>query len=75
MPEYWKHYGSPNGEPGNLIIHECNSKDTTSPKLPLLERDEANLLLEVACFEVNSIPYGLDDEIVYLCPNDIIAPK
>ena len=32
------------------------------------------LLVEFACFEVNSIPYGKDSQDLYVCPNDILIP-
>ena len=43
-------------------------------KIPLLEKEEATLLIETACFQVNSIPYGADNEDIYLSPNDILVP-
>ena len=36
-----------------------------SEKLLLLEKEEAMLLVESPCFQVNSIPYGKDSEDLY----------
>ena len=38
-------------------------------KWAVLEIEEANLLLEIACFEGNAIPYARDDDFLYICPN------
>ena len=43
-------------------------------KLPLLEKEEVTLLIETACFQVNSIPNGADNEDLYLSPNNILVP-
>ena len=32
---------------------------------------EANLLMEIACYETSAIPYAKDDDVLYVCPNDI----
>ena len=44
-------------------------------KLPVLEREAATLLLEIACFETNAIPFGIDEEKLYICSNDILVPN
>ena len=44
-------------------------------KIPLLEKEEATLLIETACFQVNSIPYVADNEDLYLSPNAILVPS
>ena len=44
-------------------------------KLPLLEKEEATLLLETICFQVNAIPYAADHERLFLSPNDILVPN
>ena len=44
-------------------------------KLPILEREGANLLLEIACYEANGIPCAKYDDFLYICPNDIICPN
>ena len=43
-------------------------------KLPLLEKEEATLLIETASFQVNSVPYGPEHKDLYLSPNDILVP-
>ena len=48
-------------------------KTVHGEKLPLLEKEEAELLVELARFEANNISYGIDEEKVY--PNDIISPN
>ena len=37
-------------------------------------RGDATLLIETACFQVNSIPFGPDHEDLCLSPNDILVP-
>ena len=44
-------------------------------KLPLLEKEDATLLIKTACFQVNSIPYAADNEDLCLSPNDILVPS
>ena len=41
-----------------------------SEVFPLLEKKEAMFLVESAYFQVNSIPYGMDNEDLFVCPND-----
>ena len=43
-------------------------------KLPILLREEAALIMETACYSVNNIPYGRDNEGLFICPNDVLMP-
>ena len=44
-------------------------------KLPLLRREEAIIVMESACYSVNSIPYARDKEGLFISPNDILMPS
>ena len=44
-------------------------------RLPILMREEAAIIMESACFSVNSIPYAHDKEGLYIAPNDILTPS
>ena len=43
-------------------------------KLPILMREEAIIVMETACYLVNSIPYARDKEGLFICPNDVLMP-
>ena len=43
--------------------------------LPVLEKEEAALLMETACYVLNEIPYAADAESLYISPNDILIPS
>ena len=44
-------------------------------KLPILMREDAALIMESACYSINSIPYAHDKESLYIAPNDILVPN
>ena len=44
-------------------------------KLPVLEKEEAALLMETAHYVKNKIPYTADTECLYISPNDILIPS
>ena len=44
-------------------------------KLPILGREEANLLMEIVSYKTNAIPYAKDDDLLYIYPNGIISPN
>ena len=37
-------------------------------------REEAALIMETACYSVNNIPYGKDNEGLFICLNDVLMP-
>ena len=49
-------------------------KTRKNEKLPILLREEAALIMETACYSVNNISYGMDNEGLFICPNDVLMP-
>ena len=44
-------------------------------KLPVLQKGEAVLIMETACYIINEVPNAADGESLYLSPNYILVPN
>ena len=44
-------------------------------KLPVLQKEDAEIIMETSFYIINEVPYAADGESLYLSPNDILVPN